>query len=187
MKLFLLTIIFVVVSLCVPLGIRQADSAFAGEAKASGETEWTKTVAAAKKEGKLAVFLYQRENIESAAKAFEKKFPEIQVTVASTPAAETGPRIMAERRAGKYLWDICICGPTTPYAILYPAKALDPSSRRWRCRKWSMPASGGAEIIITWIPKGAPSSFSWAPSICPACITTRTPWIRKNSDLTRIC
>ena len=44
----------------------------------------------------------------------------------STPAAETGPRLMAERRAGKLLWDICICGPTTPFAVLYPAKALDP-------------------------------------------------------------
>ena len=33
---------------------------------------------------------------------------------------------MAERRAGKYLWDICICGPPPPYTVLYPAKALDP-------------------------------------------------------------
>jgi ABC-type Fe3+ transport system substrate-binding protein len=33
---------------------------------------------------------------------------------------------MAERRAGKYLWDLCICGPTTPFAVLYAATALDP-------------------------------------------------------------
>ena len=108
------------------LGIVQVDFALGAETKAASESEWTKTVAAARKEGKLAVFLYQRENIEAAVKAFEKKFPDIQVITASTPAAETGPRIMAERRAGKYLWDICICGPTTPYTILYRAKALDP-------------------------------------------------------------
>jgi iron(III) transport system substrate-binding protein len=96
------------------------------EARGDWESEWNKTVAGARKEGKLAVFLYQRDNIETAVKAFEKKVPEIQVTTASTPAAETGPRIMAERRAGKYLWDICICGPTTPLGALYPAKALDP-------------------------------------------------------------
>jgi len=90
------------------------------------ETEWAKTVAAAKKEGKVAVFLYQRENIEAAVKAFEKNYPDIQVVTAATPAAETGPRLMAERRAGKYLWDLCICGPTTPFGVLYPAKALDP-------------------------------------------------------------
>ena len=33
---------------------------------------------------------------------------------------------MAERRAGKFLWDVCLCGPTTPFTALYPAKALDP-------------------------------------------------------------
>ena len=88
--------------------------------------EWEKTVAAAKKEGRVAIFLYQRDNIEAAVKAFEQRYPEIQVDTVSTAAAETGPRIMAERRAGKYLWDVCLCGPTTPFAVLYAAKALDP-------------------------------------------------------------
>jgi ABC-type Fe3+ transport system substrate-binding protein len=126
MTFLLITIIIALLSLCEPLVILRPAFALAAEAKPAGEAELTKTVAAAKKEGKLAVFLYQRENIEAAVKAFEKKFPEIQLTIASTPAAETGPRIMAERRAGKYLWDVCICGPTTPFTILYPAKALDP-------------------------------------------------------------
>jgi len=103
-------------------------SAIATTAEAQGqwEAEWAKTQAAARKEGRVSLFLFQRDNIETAVKSFEKKYPEIQVTTASTTAAETGPRIMAERRAGKYLWDICICGPTTPYAVLYSAKALEP-------------------------------------------------------------
>lgn len=95
-------------------------------AAAAVDAEWTRAVEAAKKEGKVGVFLYQRENIELAVKAFEKKYPEIQMIVASSAAAETGPRLMAERRAGKFLWDVCICGPTTPFGVLYPAKALDP-------------------------------------------------------------
>jgi iron(III) transport system substrate-binding protein len=99
--------------------------AIGAEAKPAGDGEWAKAVGGAKKEGKLGLFLYQRGNIESVAGAFEKQFPEIQVTVASVPAAETGPRVMAERRAGKFLWDVCICGPTTPFAVLYAAKALD--------------------------------------------------------------
>ncbi|HEY3303307.1 MAG TPA: extracellular solute-binding protein [Candidatus Binatia bacterium] len=99
--------------------------AIGAEVKPGGDAEWTKRVAAAKKEGKLSVFLFQRDNIEAAVKSFEKAFPEIQVLTASASAPETGPRIMAERRAEKYLWDLCICGPTTPYAVLYPAKALD--------------------------------------------------------------
>ena len=98
----------------------------AAEVTGDGGSDWVKLIAAARKEGKVNIFLYQRENIEASVKAFEKKYPEIQVVTASTPAAETGPRIMAERRAGKFLWDICICGPTTPFAVLYSAKALDP-------------------------------------------------------------
>jgi iron(III) transport system substrate-binding protein len=95
-------------------------------ADANLNAEWQRAVSAAKKEGRVGVFLYQRDNIETAVKAFESKFPEIHVTAASTAAAETGPRLMAERRAGKFLWDVCICGPTTPLSVLYPAKALDP-------------------------------------------------------------
>ena len=95
-------------------------------AELRSDGEWPRTVEAAKKEGKVGVFLYQRESIEAAVRVFEKKFPDIQVVSASTPAAETGPRLMAERRGGKFLWDVCLCGPTTPLAVLYPAKALDP-------------------------------------------------------------
>jgi iron(III) transport system substrate-binding protein len=113
-------------ALALLIAVGMQGRAHGAAARGDRESEWNKTVAAAKKEGKLGVFLYQRDNIETAVKAFEKKFPEIQATTASTPAAETGPRIMAERRAGKYLWDICICGPTTPLDALYPAKALDP-------------------------------------------------------------
>jgi ABC-type Fe3+ transport system substrate-binding protein len=107
------------------LGSAPLGNALAAERKENWNTDWEKTVSGAKKEGRVALFLYQRDNIEAAVKAFEQRYPEIQVVTATTPAAETGPRIMAERRAGKYLWDLCICGPTTPFAVLYTAKALD--------------------------------------------------------------
>ena len=102
-------------------------AAVAPRAKAAEPgAEWQKTVEAAKKEGQLTVFMFLRDNIETAVRAFGKKYPEIQITTVATPAPQTAPRIMSERRAGKYLWDICICGPTTPYAVFYRAKALDP-------------------------------------------------------------
>jgi iron(III) transport system substrate-binding protein len=119
-RLAVLVFGFILVELAAP------SMMLAAETKTSSEAEWVQTIAAAKKEAKVGVFLYQRENIEAAVKVFEKKFPDIQVVTASTPAAETGPRLMAERRAGKFLWDVCLCGPTTPFAVLYPAKALDP-------------------------------------------------------------
>jgi len=97
-----------------------------GAESKAGDPGWEKTLSEAKKEGKVGVFLYQRDNIEAAVKAFEKRYPEIQVTSVTTAAADTGPRLMAERRADKFLWDVCICGPTTPLTVFYPAKALDP-------------------------------------------------------------
>lgn len=115
----------VLAALLIVSGMPIASPARAASSSVS-EAEWSKVVAAAKKEGKVAVFLYHRENIETAIRVFEKTFPDIQLVTASTSAAETGPRLMAERRAGKYLWDLCICGPTTPFRVLYPAKALDP-------------------------------------------------------------
>ena len=39
-----------------------------------------------------------------------------------------GPRILAERRAKKYLVDLFAGGPGTPYRVLYRGKALDPIS-----------------------------------------------------------
>lgn len=88
--------------------------------------EWKRTEAAAKKEGKLSVFLFARDNIETAIRAFQKEYPEIKITTVAAAAPQTGPRIMAERRAKKYLWDICICGPTTPFRTFYRGKALEP-------------------------------------------------------------
>ena len=142
------------------------------------EAEWSRTVEAAKKEGKVSVFLYQRENIEAAVKAFEKKYPEIQVITASTPAAETGPRLMAERRAGKFLWDICICGPTTPLGVLYPAKALEPikpalllpevvdASKWWDGKHQYMDGEGG-HIFVFVGSTDLPNVFYHKPQVDP--------------------
>jgi iron(III) transport system substrate-binding protein len=120
MKLFCCIILTAVLTGSPMASILQA------AADPAADAEWMRTVSAAKKEGKVSIFLYHRDNIETAVKVFEKSFPDIQLVTASTSAAETGPRLMAERRAGKFLWDICICGPTTPFGVLYPAKALDP-------------------------------------------------------------
>ena len=120
MKLFCCIILTAVLTGSPMASILQA------AADPAADAEWMRTVSAAKKEGKVSIFLYHRDNIETAVRVFEKSFPDIQLVTASTSAAETGPRLMAERRAGKFLWDICICGPTTPLGVLYLAKALDP-------------------------------------------------------------
>ena len=35
-------------------------------------------------------------------------------------------RIISEMRAGKYLADVCLCGVTSPYKVLYKQNALEP-------------------------------------------------------------
>jgi iron(III) transport system substrate-binding protein len=84
---------------------------------------WEETVAAAKKEGQVTIYGYGSPALLPVdAGVFQKKFPEIKVvTVSGDPV----PRILSERRAGKYLADVAIGGITTPWQ-LYLAKALDP-------------------------------------------------------------
>lgn len=88
----------------------------------SSLAEWKKTVEAAKKEGQVNLYIFGGQSaLPIEAGVFQKRFPEIKVvTVSGDPV----PRILAERRAGKYLADVAIGGSSTPYD-LYLAKALD--------------------------------------------------------------
>jgi ABC-type Fe3+ transport system substrate-binding protein len=116
--------IFIVLLCAVICHFIQISSLAAAE---SAQTEWERTVAAAKKEGKLSLYLYQGDGeLESVAQAFQKKYPEVAVTTVTGRGNLLGPRILTERRAGKYHVDVYIGGPTTPYTVFYPAKIIEP-------------------------------------------------------------
>ncbi|MGH7772748.1 MAG: ABC transporter substrate-binding protein [Candidatus Binatia bacterium] len=57
--------------------------------------------------------------------AFQKKFPKIKVKLVDGRASQLLQRVMAERRAGKFLADVIRLGGGTS-TTLYKAKALDP-------------------------------------------------------------
>lgn len=57
---------------------------------------------------------------------YSKKVPGDQRDDGDRTGNQLGPRIMAERRAGKFLADAYIAGLTSTYEILYRAKILDP-------------------------------------------------------------
>jgi iron(III) transport system substrate-binding protein len=98
----------------------------AAESKSGWEAEWDRTVQAAKKEGALSLYLFQGEGeLAAMAQLFQKKFPEINVAVTPGRGNTFAPKIMAERRAGKYLVDAYIAGATTAYEVLYRAKILN--------------------------------------------------------------
>jgi iron(III) transport system substrate-binding protein len=89
------------------------------------QAEWQRTIEAAKKEGQLALYGGQEITHPEIIAAFNKEFPFIKVTSASGRAADMVTRIVAERRADKYLADITASGPNGP-RTLYLNKILDP-------------------------------------------------------------
>src|SRR5215467_8220978 len=97
------------------------------ESKQDWQAEWDKTIKGAKAEGKLSLYLFQGEGeLGALVQLFQQKYPEISVTTVTGRGNQLGPRIMAERRAGKFLVDAYIAGVTSTYEILYRAKILEP-------------------------------------------------------------
>jgi ABC-type Fe3+ transport system substrate-binding protein len=97
----------------------------AQEAKAAWEVEWEKTVKAAEEEGEVAIYVvdYPKFTVSH----FQRVYPKIKVNLLEGPSGPTlTSRLMAERRAGKYLGDLYIAGQGTHVLVLYPAKALAP-------------------------------------------------------------
>jgi iron(III) transport system substrate-binding protein len=94
----------------------------AAELGAGADLEWERTVKAAEQEGQLTVY---KIGPEGEWHAFQKRFPKIKLTLVPGSAAQILPRIMAERRGGKFLPDIVRLGGGTSTTLL-KAQALDP-------------------------------------------------------------
>src|SRR5258706_9842813 len=102
-----------------------AGAARAGEPRAAWLVEWEKTLKAAEAEGEVSVYVvdYPRFTVEH----FRRAYPRIKLSVVDGPSGpDLSARLMAERRAGKFLADLYIAGQGTHVAVLYPAKALAP-------------------------------------------------------------
>ena len=93
---------------------------------AETRTEWENLVAAAEKEGQLVVYTGGEASETKIEEAFQSAYPRIKVTSLTGRGSQLGPRIIAERRAEKYLVDFFIGGKGTAYSVLHPAKALAP-------------------------------------------------------------
>src|SRR5438093_11748403 len=101
-------------------------ASYGAESKPNWQAEWERTVQAAKKEGALSLYLLQGDGeLGAVAQLFQKKYPEINVVMTPGRGNTLAPRVMAERRAGKYLVDVYIAGTTTAYEVFYRAKILD--------------------------------------------------------------
>ena len=85
--------------------------------------DWEQTLAAAKKEGQVTVYIYRYEGL---LKEFKRDFPGINVVAVTGRGNELTNRIMAERRAGRFIADVYSGGTNSLYNTLYKGKALDP-------------------------------------------------------------
>jgi iron(III) transport system substrate-binding protein len=95
-----------------------------GQVRSDWKPEWEKTLAAAKKEGQVSVYIYRYGRLVD---AFEKDYPDIKVVAVTGRGNQLSTRLMAERRAEKYIADIFSSGANSIFNTVHHAgKALDP-------------------------------------------------------------
>jgi len=85
------------------LGLMLLSLASALPARSDWNSDWNKTVKAAKKEGRLVIYGGEEITHLEILKVFMKKYPGIKVVTGSGRGSTLGPRILAERRA-KNTW-----------------------------------------------------------------------------------
>jgi ABC-type Fe3+ transport system substrate-binding protein len=99
------------------------DSASGAAAPASWQAEWEKTLDAAKKDGQVVVYI--KAGYDGVFPAFQKRYPDIKVVSVAGQAADITNRLIAERRAEKYIADVFSFGVRSAMSLLQ-VKALDP-------------------------------------------------------------
>ena len=114
----------VAIRMLILVGFCGTSSTFAASSPPS--TEWSRTVEAASKEGQVGVYMYATwGNAIQSANVFQKSFPGIRLSVVSGSVSDLTQKIMAERRAGKYLADVIVIGVNVSRELLQ-AKMIDP-------------------------------------------------------------
>jgi iron(III) transport system substrate-binding protein len=107
----------------VLVGLAWSFSGSAFGAQSDWRKDWEQTIAAAKKEGQVNIYIYRYERLLP---DFKREFPGINVVSVTGRGNELTTRIMAERRAGKYIADVYSGGTGGNFNVLYKGKALDP-------------------------------------------------------------
>jgi ABC-type Fe3+ transport system substrate-binding protein len=101
-----------------------ATVSFAADAKQAAQSSWEKTLGAAKKEGRLNLYV-GRYGTEPLLNEFRKEFPDIKIVSVNGTGNSLGTRIITEMRANNVVADIFSGGANTNFEVLYEGKALD--------------------------------------------------------------
>src|SRR5919109_3589906 len=92
-------------TLMVALILCPSTTAYAAESKPSSQPQWEKVLAAAKQEGEVRLWGDQEITHPDIVAAFSRQYPYIKAVTVSGRVGDLMPRIIAERRAGRYLAD----------------------------------------------------------------------------------
>ena len=90
------------VSLCLLLGF----SAPAASAQSDWKRQWETSIEAGRKEGQVVIYGPHNPMYQQLWAVFQKSFPELKFNFVPGKGADHYQRIVAERRAGKYLADL---------------------------------------------------------------------------------
>jgi iron(III) transport system substrate-binding protein len=115
---------FVLVALSFHFIFSATEKTTAAE-KTSWQLDWEKTVQAAKQEGQIVIYAAIGPYHPQIFTEFHKDHPEIKATIVHGNSSRISPRLLSERRAGKFLADVYLGGPTSLYSF-YLNKLFDP-------------------------------------------------------------
>jgi iron(III) transport system substrate-binding protein len=101
-------------------------SAAVQSSAAAPSTDWDKIVATAKSEGSVTVNTFPGSANQAALATFAQTYPEIKLEQTTLVSSGLAPRILQERQAGIYTWDVIHQPTTTSLQVLKPAGVLDP-------------------------------------------------------------
>lgn len=91
----------------------------------SSQAEWERVLQAAKQEGVVSLLGTTGVDVRDALTLPFQKAYGIQVDYFGGSGSQQATRVAAERRAGKYAWDIFVGGTTTGFTSMIPIKAFD--------------------------------------------------------------
>jgi iron(III) transport system substrate-binding protein len=104
-----------------------AAAVVARPSRAAAQTaEWQQLVAAAKKEAKVVVNTFPGDGYARGLKPFTQAYPEIKVEHTNLHSQDFAPRILQERQASMFTWDVALIPSSTALQVLRPAGVWDP-------------------------------------------------------------
>jgi len=95
-------------------------------ARAAAPADWPGVVAAAKAEGKVVFNTFPGDGYKRALRSFTAAYPDIKLEHTSLHSQDFAPRILQERQANIFTWDVASIPTSTALQVLRPAGAWDP-------------------------------------------------------------